>query len=60
MKALLLLAAIAIGPLLLLIVVMGIYPKPVLDVIRPAVNATLQDVHRGDPAPTAVSSGAHR
>jgi NADH-quinone oxidoreductase subunit M len=52
--------AIAIGPLLLLIVLMGIYPKPVLDVIRPAVNATLQDVHRGDPAPTAVSSGAHR
>ena len=52
--------AIAIGPLLLLIVVMGIYPKPVLDIIRPAVNATLQDVHRGDPAPTAVPSGAHR
>jgi NADH-quinone oxidoreductase subunit M len=52
--------AIAVGPLLLLIVVMGIYPKPVLDIIRPAVNATLQDVHRGDPAPTAVSTGAHR
>jgi NADH-quinone oxidoreductase subunit M len=52
--------AIAVAPLLLLIVVMGVYPKPVLDVIRPAVNATLQDVHRGDPAPTAVSSGAHR
>ena len=51
---------IAIAPLLLLIVVMGVYPKPVLDIIRPAVNATLQDVHRGDPAPTAVSSGAHR
>jgi NADH-quinone oxidoreductase subunit M len=51
--------AIAVAPLLLLIVVMGVYPKPVLDVIRPAVNATLQDIHRGDPAPTAVSSGAH-
>ena len=52
--------AMAIAPLLGLIVVLGVYPKPVLDTIRPAVNATLLDVHRGDPAPTAVSSGAHR
>jgi NADH-quinone oxidoreductase subunit M len=52
--------AIAVAPLLALIVILGVYPKPVLDIIRPAVNATLQDVHRGDPAPTAVSSGAPR
>jgi NADH-quinone oxidoreductase subunit M len=51
---------LAVGPLIALIIFLGIYPKPVLDIIRPAVNATLQDVHRGDPAPTAVSNGAHR
>ncbi|HEX5497419.1 MAG TPA: NADH-quinone oxidoreductase subunit M [Mycobacteriales bacterium] len=43
----------AIAPLLALVLVLGIYPKPVLDVIRPAVNATLHDVHQSDPAPTA-------
>lgn len=43
----------AIAPLLALVLVLGIYPKPVLDVIRPAVNATMHDVHQTDPAPTA-------
>jgi NADH-quinone oxidoreductase subunit M len=33
-------------------VFLGIYPKPVLDVINPAVRATLTDVHHTtDPAP---------
>jgi len=41
----------AVAPLLLLIVFLGIYPKPVLDVINPAVKATLQNVHQHDPAP---------
>ncbi|MBI1759742.1 MAG: NADH-quinone oxidoreductase subunit M [Actinobacteria bacterium] len=49
----------AVAPLLALIVVLGVYPKPVLDVIRPAVNATMNDVHQRDPAPTvAVQTGA--
>jgi NADH-quinone oxidoreductase subunit M len=43
----------AIAPLLALVVALGVYPKPVLDVIRPAVNATMQDVHQTDPEPTA-------
>jgi proton-translocating NADH-quinone oxidoreductase, chain M len=43
----------AVAPLLALILVLGVYPKPVLDVIRPAVNATMHDVHHSDPAPTA-------
>ncbi len=51
--------AIAIGPLLGLIVVFGVYPKPILDIIRPAVNATLVRVQH-DPPPTEISSGAHR
>jgi NADH-quinone oxidoreductase subunit M len=41
----------AVAPLLVLIVFLGIYPKPVLDVINPAVKATLQNVHQTDPAP---------
>ena len=32
----------AVAPLLALIVFLGVYPKPVLDVINPAVKATLQ------------------
>jgi NADH-quinone oxidoreductase subunit M len=40
-------------------VFLGIYPKPVLDIINPAVKATLSDVHKTDPAPkigTAVGA----
>jgi NADH-quinone oxidoreductase subunit M len=34
-----------------LIVFLGVYPKPVIDVINPAVKATLTDVHKTDPVP---------
>jgi len=47
---------LAVAPLFALIIFLGIYPKPVLDVINPAVNATLTDVHQTDPAPTAVTA----
>jgi NADH-quinone oxidoreductase subunit M len=46
----------AIGPLLVLIVFLGVYPKPILSVINPAVKATMQDVGKTDPAPTAGSA----
>ena len=42
----------SLAPLLALIVVLGVYPKPILDVITPSVNRTLQSVHRTDPLPT--------
>ncbi|HEU5265480.1 MAG TPA: NADH-quinone oxidoreductase subunit M [Jatrophihabitans sp.] len=42
---------LAVAPLLALIVFLGVYPKPVLDVINPAVRATLVDVHKTDPTP---------
>jgi NADH-quinone oxidoreductase subunit M len=41
----------SVAPLLALIVFLGIYPKPVLNVIDPAVKATLSDVHKTDPTP---------
>ncbi len=41
----------AVAPLLALIVFLGVYPKPVLDIINPAVRFTLSDVHKQDPRP---------
>jgi NADH-quinone oxidoreductase subunit M len=50
---------LAVAPLIALIVVLGVYPKPVLDVINPAVTATLHDVHQTDPTPAlgAIAGG---
>jgi NADH-quinone oxidoreductase subunit M len=42
----------ALAPLLALILFLGVYPKPVLDVINPAVTRTMQDAGQTDPAPT--------
>jgi NADH-quinone oxidoreductase subunit M len=42
---------LAVVPLVALIIAMGVYPKPVLDVINPAVNATMSTVHATDPVP---------
>src|SRR3954454_16157543 len=41
----------SVAPLLALIVFLGVYPKPVLDVINPAVKATLSEVPETDPTP---------
>ncbi|MBO4205729.1 NADH-quinone oxidoreductase subunit M [Micromonospora echinofusca] len=43
---------VVVAPLIALIVLLGFYPKPVTDVINPAVQATMQDVGKSDPAPT--------
>ena len=43
---------LAVAPLIALMIVLGFYPKPLTDVITPAVNATLEDAGRSDPAPT--------
>jgi NADH-quinone oxidoreductase subunit M len=52
---------LAVVPLVFLIVAMGVYPKPVLDVINPAVKATMSQVGSTDPVPAhpaAVQNGA--
>lgn len=46
-----------VAPLIALLLVLGFYPKPVTDVINPAVQATLQDVGTTDPAPSVVADG---
>jgi NADH-quinone oxidoreductase subunit M len=51
----------AVGPLIALILVLGVYPKPVIDIINPAVKATLQDVGTTDPQPQQVAQlGGHK
>jgi NADH-quinone oxidoreductase subunit M len=40
-----------IAPLIALLVLLGIYPKPALDVINPAVNHTLTTIDQQDPSP---------
>jgi NADH-quinone oxidoreductase subunit M len=41
----------AVGPLIALIIALGVYPKPALDIINPAVHSTLVGVHSRDPVP---------
>jgi NADH-quinone oxidoreductase subunit M len=41
----------AVGPLIALVVFLGVYPKPALDLINPAVHQTLEQVHSTDPVP---------
>jgi NADH-quinone oxidoreductase subunit M len=46
---------VVVTPLIAMILLLGFYPKPVLDVVNPAVKATLSDIGKSDPAPTAVT-----
>ena len=47
----------ALAPLLVLIVVLGFFPKPLTSIINPAVNDTLEQVGVSDPKPaTPVSA----
>ena len=45
---------VVVAPLLALLLVLGIYPKPALDVIDPAVQHTLSIVGEHDPAPQSA------
>jgi NADH-quinone oxidoreductase subunit M len=47
---------LAVAPLIALLIVLGFYPKPLTDVITPAVNATMHDVGVHDPAPTQLTT----
>jgi NADH-quinone oxidoreductase subunit M len=46
----------AVAPLIALIVVLGVYPRPALDIINPAVTATLNGTHSTDPVPAHPAS----
>ncbi len=48
---------VVVAPLVVLIVFLGIYPKPVLDVINPTAVQTVSDVGAPGPASTDVLNG---
>ncbi len=52
----------ALAPLLVLIVILGFFPKPALDAVNPTVSSLLDRVHVSDPAPTVATDpeGASR
>ncbi|WP_024805142.1 NADH-quinone oxidoreductase subunit M [Nocardia sp. BMG51109] len=59
---------VVVAPLLIALVFLGAYPKPVLDRINPAVASTLTTIGKHDPAPNvpqqeaavAPAGGAHK
>jgi NADH-quinone oxidoreductase subunit M len=50
---------LVVAPLIVLLLVLGIYPKPVLDIINPAVGNTMTVIGQHDPAPTVRPGTAH-
>ena len=46
----------AVAPLVALIIAMGVYPKPALDIINPAVKSTMSQVQVVDPTPAHPST----
>ena len=47
----------AMAPLILLIVVLGVFPKPMLSVIEPTVKASMEHVGVTDPQPRVSAEG---
>jgi NADH-quinone oxidoreductase subunit M len=47
---------VAVVPLIAILLVLGIYPKPALDLINPAVSHTLTTIDQQDPAPRVADS----
>jgi NADH-quinone oxidoreductase subunit M len=50
---------LVVAPLIALLLVLGIYPKPVLDIINPAVGNTMATIGQHDPAPIVRPGAAH-
>ena len=48
---------LAVAPLVVLIIGVGVYPKPVLDIINPAVRVTMAQVRTTDPVPAHPAPG---
>ena len=48
---------LAVAPLIVLLIGAGVYPKPVLDIINPAVQVTMTQVHETDPVPAHPAAG---
>ncbi|MET7918951.1 NADH-quinone oxidoreductase subunit M [Streptomyces avermitilis] len=42
---------LVVAPLIALLIFLGVYPKPLTDIVNPAVQQTMSDVHKKDPKP---------
>ncbi|MEU6216654.1 NADH-quinone oxidoreductase subunit M [Streptomyces sp. NPDC047022] len=42
---------LVVAPLIALLIFLGVYPKPLTDIVNPAVKQTMSDVHQTDPQP---------
>lgn len=49
---------LVVAPLIVLLVVLGFYPKPVLDIINPAIGHTMTTIGQHDPAPHSAEGPA--
>lgn len=50
---------LAVAPLVALVIFLGFYPKPALDVINPSVQELMDVVGTTDPAPTVAAEGGN-
>jgi NADH-quinone oxidoreductase subunit M len=50
---------LALAPLVVLIIGLGFFPKPLIDVIEPAVETTLTNVGAEDPEPDVTEADVH-
>jgi NADH-quinone oxidoreductase subunit M len=48
---------LAMAPLVLLIIALGVFPKPLLSIIEPTTQATMQHVGVTDPQPRVTAEG---
>jgi NADH-quinone oxidoreductase subunit M len=48
---------VVVAPLIALLIALGVYPKPVLDLVNPAVANTMTTIGQHDPAPTVPPGG---
>jgi NADH-quinone oxidoreductase subunit M len=42
---------LVVAPLIALLIFLGVYPKPITDIVNPAVQQTMSDVQKTDPQP---------
>ncbi|WP_322747893.1 MULTISPECIES: NADH-quinone oxidoreductase subunit M [unclassified Frankia] len=49
---------IVVAPVVALIIALGVYPKPLIDIIRPTVTATFEDAGHTDPGSTVPVNAA--
>ncbi|MFJ4005362.1 NADH-quinone oxidoreductase subunit M [Streptomyces sp. NPDC090023] len=47
---------LVVAPLIVLLVFLGVYPKPLTDIVNPAVKQTMSDVHQKDPKPAVEAA----